>query len=453
MSAPDKNASEGGGKKAQGSPTKDFFIRMITKDISLADCIMDLVDNAIDGARRTAKRDANAKQLPELNGFQVALKLDADRIEIDDNCGGISLDDAVNYAFHFGRRKDAPDDVDHAIGLYGIGMKRAIFKMGRLATIESWPQGEAFEVKVDVDMWEKNDRDWDFDIESLPKEERRGTRITISKPYDPISSAFSNAAFATTLIRTMARDYAFVLNKGFRISVNGVTVPQYDYKLKEGDDVAPAVLEYLDNEVNVRIVAGIMKELDTEIPEELRPDKTEPFGWYVVCNDRVVLAGNKTNLTVWANDGFPDWHPQYNGFAGFLFLSSNDPKRLPWTTTKREVDVGDPLYLRALTKMKESTKQFITYTNQRKFDPDAAKAAEMAAIAISVSSVPSADRPMKLPHVGDKAVGTDFVTISYRKPKAEVKDAAAELGDRFMSAREVGARTFDYFMKMEIGKS
>lgn len=41
-------------KKIHTSPTKDFFIKMITRDIALEDCIFDLLDNAIDGARRQA---------------------------------------------------------------------------------------------------------------------------------------------------------------------------------------------------------------------------------------------------------------------------------------------------------------------------------------------------------------------------------------------------------------
>ena len=37
-------------KNADAMPTKDFFVRMITRDISLEDCILDLIDNCLDGA-------------------------------------------------------------------------------------------------------------------------------------------------------------------------------------------------------------------------------------------------------------------------------------------------------------------------------------------------------------------------------------------------------------------
>ena len=37
---------------AQASPTKQFFVSMLTRDISLADAILDLLDNCLDGAMR-----------------------------------------------------------------------------------------------------------------------------------------------------------------------------------------------------------------------------------------------------------------------------------------------------------------------------------------------------------------------------------------------------------------
>ncbi|WP_072395132.1 hypothetical protein [Hyphomicrobium sp. CS1GBMeth3] len=37
-------------KKVDANPTKAFFVRMITRDIALEDCVLDLIDNSIDGA-------------------------------------------------------------------------------------------------------------------------------------------------------------------------------------------------------------------------------------------------------------------------------------------------------------------------------------------------------------------------------------------------------------------
>lgn len=42
--------------KAQASPTKQFFVSMLTRDISLDDAILDLIDNCLDGAMRYRTR-------------------------------------------------------------------------------------------------------------------------------------------------------------------------------------------------------------------------------------------------------------------------------------------------------------------------------------------------------------------------------------------------------------
>ncbi len=224
-------------KTAHGSPTKDFFVRMITRDITLADCILDLLDNSIDGAHRSIGRSGGQAPTPSpLAGYKATLEIDENRFEVDDNCGGITLNDAVEYAFHFGRRKDAPTDVEHSIGLYGIGMKRAIFKIGRKARIESRPPDEAFSAEVDVEKWEANEHDWDFDLGHLEKNDKAGTRIVIEDIYPPIAAAFADPSFKNQLIRTIARDYAFILGKGFSITVGQTPVPLYDYssRVSEG---------------------------------------------------------------------------------------------------------------------------------------------------------------------------------------------------------------------------
>ena len=438
--------------KAHAAPTKDFFVRMITRDISLGDCIVDLLDNSVDGARRTTSILGTQPE-PErpFDGFRARITLANDSFSISDNCGGISLTDAVEYAFHFGRRKDAPVDAQGTIGLYGIGMKRAIFKIGRKARIESRHKKDAFVVRIDVGEWEKQDDDWDFDIDSLDEADAIGTRIVLQEIYPSVAASFADSTFSNELIRTIARDYAFVMQQGFAVSVDDVEVPDYGYRIKSSDDLKPGVIEYEDEGVNVRILAGLIEELDVDVPDELKPDKTERFGWYVVCNDRVVLAADKSQHTVWGNEMFPVWHNQYNGFAGFLFLWSDDPQLLPWTTTKREVDIGNPIYLRALTEMKALTEMFIAYTNERRIAPEVARAMEQSAPAVTINSV-RGTAPIRFPAVAGATTGRQHTTIQYRKPKAEVKKLGAALGNVDMAATEVGRRTFEYFKKMEVGE-
>jgi hypothetical protein len=433
--------------RAHAEPTKDFFINMLTRDITLADCILDLLDNSLDGAKRESKANNTS-----LKDFYVDIAVGEAGFEIADNCGGISLADAIDYAFHFGRRPTAPKSHAGLIGLYGIGMKRAIFKMARNGRVESQHANDSFAVVIAVEKWATNEKDWDFEIESINPEEKKGTKIVLTDLYPAVAAAFADNSFINELIMTVARDYAFVIQDGFRIRVNNIVPPQYQYSVKQSASLSPGVMEYQDGDVRARLVAGIIQELDDEIPDELRPDKTDRFGWYIVCNDRVIVSGDKTNLTVWGDQDFKVWHSQYNGFGGFLFLWSDDSEKLPWTTTKREVEVGDPLYLRARVRMKQLTEQFIEYTNARKADLPVAKAAEKAAPSVDVRAV-AAGESLVFPEIAGKpAGGPDTSTISYRKPKVDVKEVAEALGDFAMPPKEVGIKTFEYFRRVELGK-
>src|SRR5581483_10252834 len=115
--------------KAQASPTKQFFVSMLTRDISLDDAILDLLDNCLDGAMRIA----DGHKVDYGQHF-VKIALAKDQFSIEDNCGGIPRDVAINYAFKMGREMyyNGASDTE-TIGMYGVGMKRAIFKMGKNA--------------------------------------------------------------------------------------------------------------------------------------------------------------------------------------------------------------------------------------------------------------------------------------------------------------------------------
>ncbi len=47
----------------QGDPTKDFFISMLIKDITLRDAIGDLVDNSVDAIKAKAANRNNLKAI------------------------------------------------------------------------------------------------------------------------------------------------------------------------------------------------------------------------------------------------------------------------------------------------------------------------------------------------------------------------------------------------------
>ena len=432
--------------KADAMPTKAFFVNMITRDISLEDCILDLIDNCLDGARRclTAGRNAGAT-IESYTGFRAALSVHGTRFCLEDNCGGISLDNAISYAFHFGRRPDAPVE-ESAIGLYGIGMKRALLKIGRSIRIHSSTDQDKFLCTIDVPEWLK-DPEWLFDLDDAASLSSPGTAISITDLNAGIDAEFADTSFVNGLSRMIERDYARFLQKGFEITVNGTRLGSYGYTVKEAADFKAYRHSYEDGEVAVEVIAGMAAPPPRDIGPSERGD-TENYGWFVFCNDRVVLAGDRTERTVWGDEKFPRWHFQYNGFMGLVLFHAKDPTLLPWTTTKRDVDESSPLYRRAVAQMKKVTRPWIEYTNQRKTDLDNARKRERAATTVPAFEV-SRSPVLRVPQPPEKPK-VRMANILYKRPVTEVNRIRRALRRSNMSYKAVGERTFDYFVEHEI---
>ena len=64
----------------------------------------------------------------DLSAYVISIVISPGKFSITDNCGGMTINEAQNYAFSFGRSDSMPGD-DYSIGVYGIGMKRAAFKL------------------------------------------------------------------------------------------------------------------------------------------------------------------------------------------------------------------------------------------------------------------------------------------------------------------------------------
>ncbi len=420
---------------------------MITRDISLEDCLLDLIDNCLDGARRQiAAQGAGRAVVDNYDGYRAELHIDAEEFRIEDNCGGISVANAIDYAFHFGRRPDAPAEGDYAIGLYGIGMKRAILKIGKTIAIHSSTEDEAFICTIDVEDWLGHDV-WEFDMDDADPIEGSGTKIRITDLNRGIAEEFGDNTFMNGLSRIVARDYALFLDKGFRISINGRPLEGYGYAVKESDEFKSYRTSYEDEGVQVEIIAGMAAPPPSDLEPPERPE-TGYYGWFVLCNDRVVLPADKTERTVWGDEVFPRWHYQYNGFMGMVLFHASDPNLLPWTTTKRDVDESSPLYRRAVNEMKKSTRPWIEYTNQRKADLEEARAKERNAGSVPFFQVEQS--PILRVPVAPEKPKIRIANILYQKPLTEVNKVRKALGRGNMSYRAVGEKTFDYYVENEV---
>lgn len=451
-----------GDSRANANPSKSFFIAMLTRDIDLVDCILDLLDNSVDGIGEAARREGRQLDPDKpFENYRVQITYDKDHFSIVDASGGIPIQVAEDYAFRFGRPDDAPALIDGTIGLYGIGMKRAIFKMGNVLAMRSSTGAESFALDLNVDEWRKDPQvrveddgheivEWSFPLSHVVRAGTTvpvGTSIRITELYDGIARQFDNPAFTERLRRMIARDYAFILSRGLEVEVNGTAIAAVMPVLRESADFSPfRHVEEVDG-VRIEITVGLADPPPDDTSATARNPDSGVYGWYVVCNDRVVVSADKSADTGWGVKPVPAWHPQYIGFMGVVRFDSNQPEKLPWKTTKRDVESSNTYYQLALPVMMRATKKLTDYTNTRRAEAKRLKKLEKAAPAVPVSRV-NASAPMRLPTTTAKNV----VMIEYVREAADVAAAAEALGLVGSSPSEVGIRTFEYFFSREVSR-
>lgn len=366
-------------KSVSAFPAKRFFVDMLVRDIELQDAILDLLDNCVDGAMRSNRAGNRILSNPEkpYMGFNASIDFDRDHFKISDNCGGIPIELAQQYAFRMGRADAGRDQNIPTVGVYGIGMKRAIFKLGKCASIKSQTTAGGFDVKISP-AWLDADDDWELPLSEIPRSlQAPGTEIVVTQLRDGIPRLFADETdFERTLKGAISAYYGFIIEKGFTVIVNGEVIQPIkvsllvdERNLATKDGITPYVFKGSFDGVDVAVTVGLYRPLPNENEEEDalqgRPS-TEKAGWTVVCNDRVVLFADKSRVTGWGEATVPQYHTQFISIAGTVVFRSNDASKLPLTTTKRGIDGNSELYLLVKEFMREGLKLYTDFTNKWK---------------------------------------------------------------------------------------
>jgi Histidine kinase-, DNA gyrase B-, and HSP90-like ATPase len=459
---------------ADGRPTKAFFADMLTRDIELKDAVLDLLDNCVDGLMRSIPTNKLKGEKPYASHW-AKLTFSRDRFIIEDNCGGIDKALARNSAFRMGRT--SLDLATHksipTVGTYGIGMKRAIFKMGRSAVVSSVTKTDAFKVVIPP-TWFKDEENWSLALQPIPRTSKTfGTRIEVTDLRSTIARQFAiNAAFELDFVKLVSEQFALIIQKGFEVSVNGRRVKPKPFRIVSvalqgyTGGVAPFLFKGSFNDVEIDLSVGFYKpvpdpnELDEE-DDDAGTFSSDESGWTVICNDRVVLSHDTTTLSGWGVSGVPSFHNQFIAIAGMVRFVSNDASKLPLTTTKRGIDLNNELYLRIRDKMQEGTKFFTSYTNKLKKDPDMRRKIFKETAAVDVRSFDGAKATASLKWKADRKLdgGKTFVptmpamkadtmkVLRFSREREQVKAVAMLLfDDPNVSAADVGGACFDHFV-------
>jgi len=435
------------------NPAKSFFVSMLIKDITLRDAIGDLVDNAVDAIK------ACVPNQDKLSGYKVEISLNDTSFTISDNGEGMSTKIARTTAFNFGKT-DGHKLIDNSIGQFGIGMKRAFFKIGKLISVHSTTRNSSFDIDIDVPKW-LNKKEWEFAFndttlqENTPQKNPSGLKVEIHNLSNDAIISFGNEQFVNQLQKEIEYEHMLNIEKGLEIVINGYKLRPMPISLVNNDEIKPTFWEKEVDGLSVKILAGISTKSD------------EKGGWYIFCNDRLILAKDKSPNTVWTGsrgDGVSLWHAQYHRFRGFVFFEAKDSSKMPWNTTKTGMDLDSPIYKNVRAQMIIMTKQVMELMDKLKNEKEkdnpvseqklnlavelATKDHEMSVLTLRANTQGLSNQFIFPDNLYSPAGKGNQINIQYFVPKEKYQKVKNAL--QVSSGREVGMTTFEYYYDNEL---
>lgn len=454
---------------ANANPTKRFFVDMLIRDVALEDVVLDLVDNCIDGYSREFNINLSAALLEDTNHIhhemrKISIEYSANRFTIVDNCGGIDFKDARNQIFRLGRSEAHSHS---GLSVYGIGLKRAMFKIGRNVEMTSRTTRSGFRMALpDVEDWVKDDDpegnvDWHFPLEELEpatESEAAGTQLVITNLRPEIRARLSDGSLQKRISDSISSAYPFFLEKHLTISLNGTLIEGKPLSFSQSKDLTPGFESWHDDGVLVELLCGVRPKDDP-----VRGFwKHEYAGWYLVCNGRVVVTAEKSSLTGWGISGeLPQFQPKHRGFLGIVFFSSEDPEALPWKTTKQGINGESLVYIHARPKMVTHGKSVISLLDSmyqsndnteenpafRDLTSDAQQiSAKIYAEEARQSEGQSRPFAFQRPSPSEKPQTT---RVQFEAMNKDLDKVRVRLKKRTMPATAIGKYTFKYFLEKE----
>jgi len=428
-------------------PRKKLFIDVLTQDVNAKMCILDLIDNSVDSYIRNRIKD---KRLIKLTIYN-------DLFEIYDTCGGIDKDFLKTNVFRFGAENLNREDP--ILGMYGIGMKRSIFKIGNNISLETDDGKDYSLMEMDVMEWEeKNEHDWEIPFEtetSTLGKNQPYTKITISELHQDISDKFSLVSFIDDIHRILKRTYCLIIESQIDFILNETLIIPDKLIVPYDENYTPNVYIEDYHGINIHIICFIDPSKGTRLKQAVNT-----IGWNMFCNNRLILANDTSPITGWVGGSdksyLPKYHTIYNEFRGIVFLKSNNPFNLPLKSAKDSFNTDDKNYHYIINKMcmtarpvidyltnkyspqkeeEDSIEDIIDQTVDHDFTPDTKNASEI--------TQPSAFKAP--PQIIVKK--DPIARISYTKKKNIVDKVKDFL--EVTSNKEVGEITFEYFIERE----
>ena len=162
-------------------------------------------------------------------------------------------------------------------------------------------------------------------------------------------------------------------------------------------------------------------------------------------------------MTGWGDLNVPRYHTQFIAISGVVEFTSDDPSKLPTTTTKRGLDASSQLYLQVKNKMREGTKIFTRYTDKWKSNASGSKKHTSECSPVPLNRLQEETVSLTLRKLPDMQNAKQYKPslplpprpqsttklIKFHKDESDIRAVANHLGEPDLDPSSVGSRCFD----------
>ncbi len=352
--------------KLKAGLTPEYARSSLVRDIDCKDSILDLIDNSIDSIRTSVLSDDgdvdDNGMVVDFSGYEINIGFDKKSFYIEDNGAGIDPIAMQERLLVIGEMSNK----DYGIGRFGVGLKRALLKIGNKYRIETSWSGEIYLIEFTAN--ELTDANKNIIAKYIKIDESPSyTQIRIfDMSEDAIREIFQTEEWRNYLSREIGIRYSIFIKKGLVIKYRNVPIEAYCPGLRQYKSITvqDATLEGVPHGIKVKICAGLHEKyiFEEEVSHNVanaNKELTGEYGWYYVCNDRVIKIACIEEKYGWSKR----WHPEYYGFVGWIYFSGN-AKDLPWNTKKTDIDPSSEVFV----SVKDDLKNYAsTYRSQNRF--------------------------------------------------------------------------------------
>lgn len=262
-----------------------------------------------------------------------------------------------------------------------------------------------------------------------------------------VGNLFADEGFLTTLADIIQKLLNFSLQKGLTIHLNGKPLSGKRVELLLSNNTIPYHTEGTINRVKYKLIAGLGGIGEPKLS-----------GWYIYCNNRLVLEADTSSITGWGVQPIPKWHINYVMFRGILFLDSEETLNLPLTTTKKGIDATSEVYKAILPLMKNGMIKVFEFLKKIPQMGDEANdyrtmlwenTSKIGAVELKALNFSNAAKIFVAPPLDTDVIARKKSTVRIAYDVAKQTAETAKEHAEAKSYKELGEITFDYYLKLE----